>query len=57
MILKYYLFRRDINNGRDYTLKTILNSEGTINRKGTMVLRPLLIPKGQKKDKRKKIAR
>ncbi|RHN58983.1 hypothetical protein MtrunA17_Chr4g0008371 [Medicago truncatula] len=29
--------------------KTILNSEGTLNRKGTMVLRTLLIPNGQKR--------
>ena len=40
---------------RDYVFKTILNSEGTLNRKGTMVLRTLLIPKGQKKgDEEKK---
>ena len=35
--------------------KTILNSKGTLNRKGTMVLRTLLISKGQKKgDEEKK---
>ena len=31
---------------RDYVFKTILNSEGTLNRKGTMILRTLLISKG-----------
>jgi len=46
MILKYYLFLKDINNWRDYALKTIIDSEGTIYRKGTMVLRTLLILKG-----------
>jgi hypothetical protein len=49
MILKYYLFRRDINNRRNYALKIILNSEGTIYRKGIVVLRTLLILKGYKK--------
>jgi len=49
MILIYYLFRRDLYYQRDYVFKTILNSEGTLNRKGTMVLRTLLISKGQKK--------
>jgi len=38
----------------DYALKTILDSEGTLNRKGTMVLRTLLIPKGHKKGDEKK---
>jgi len=36
-------------------LRPFLNSEGTLNRKGPMVLRTLLIPKGQKKgDEEKK---
>jgi hypothetical protein len=33
MILKYSLFRRDINYQRDYALKTILDAEGTLYRK------------------------
>ena len=41
----------------DYELKTIINSEETLNRKGTMVLRTLLIPKGQKKEMMRRIAR
>jgi len=48
MILNYCLFRRTSTYRRDYELKTIINSEGTLNRKGTMVLKTLLIPKGQK---------
>ncbi|KEH34487.1 hypothetical protein MTR_3g467210 [Medicago truncatula] len=45
---------RDIYR-RDYVFKTILNSEETLNQKGTMVLRTLLISKGQKKvDEEKK---
>jgi len=36
-------------------LRSFLNFEGTLNRKGIMVLRTLLIPKGQKKgDEEKK---
>ena len=50
----YSLFRRDLYYRRDYVFKTILNSEGTLNRKGTMVLRTLLIPKGQKKEDEEK---
>jgi len=37
--------------------KTILNSEGTLNRKVTMVLRTLLIPKGQKKEMKRRKTR
>jgi len=53
MILKYYLFRKDITYRRDYAFKTFLNSEGTLHRIGTTVLRTLLILNGRKKDEEK----
>lgn len=48
MILKvlFILKGHILSNGLCF--KTILNSEGTLNRKGTMVLRALLIPKRHK---------
>jgi len=56
MILKYYLFRKDITYQRDYALKTFFNSEGTLHRIGTTVLRTLLILNGQQKKMRRRIA-
>jgi len=41
----------------DYVFKNILNSEGTLNRKGTMVVRTLLILKGQKKEMKRRKTR
>jgi len=42
---------------RDYVFKTVLNFEGTLKRKGTMVLRTLLIPKGRKKEMKRRKTR
>ena len=47
--LKLLFIPKDIKISKDYELKTIIYSEWTLNRKGTMVLRTLLISKGQKK--------
>jgi hypothetical protein len=52
-----FLFRRDIRYRRDCVFKTFLNSEGTLYRLGTKVLRTLLFPKGQKKEMRRRIGR
>ena len=44
-----YDLKNILYSERDNALKIILNFEGTLYRKGTMVLRTLLISKGQKK--------
>jgi len=56
MILQIFFISKGHILSRDYALKTILRSEGTLSRKGVMVLRTLLILKGHKKEiKRRKI--
>jgi len=42
---------------RDYVFKTLLNSEGTLYRIGTKVLRTLLFSNGQKQEMRRRITR
>lgn len=53
---KYSLFWRDIHYRSDYLFKTFLNSEGTLYRIGTKVLRTLLFSKRQKNEMRRRIA-
>jgi hypothetical protein len=55
MILKVPFIPKGHILSKGLCFKIIFNFEGTLNRKGTMVLRTLLIPKGQKKgDEEKK---
>ena len=55
MILKVLFIPKEHILSKGLCFKIILNSEGTLSRKRTMVLRTLLIPKGQKKrDEEKK---